>query len=243
MSLFEAQTGTLRAALASNNTALLTACNREDLPPALASSGLILQNETFCELGGPQNTSALILAYSNELLSDAAYRVGLPPASYQGKHVDFALAAVVSGRNIDEETFYRFTLRFPRLADHPGWMVKTDKTNIWVRVARDAPENALEVAASCLIDRIHLTFPEITGVELYFVINKPTLINTLKSQAEDSRKLLRELKTGVWQGRGFDYESCELSGHCGKCADKKTCASVRKIQAKVNLVRKSKTIN
>ena len=58
--------------------------------------------------------------------------------------------------------------------------------------------------------------------------------------AEDTNKVLREVKTGVWKERGFDYESCELSGHCGSCSDKKTCASIRKIQAKVNLVRRNK---
>ena len=80
----------------------------------------------------------------------------------------------------------------------------------------------------------------VQAVELYFVIDDASLACELKSMAEDTNKVLREVKTGVWKERGFDYESCELSGHCGSCSDKKTCASIRKIQAKVNLVRRNK---
>lgn len=85
-----------------------------------------------------------------------------------------------------------------------------------------------------------MAFETVEAVQLYFVFDDKALIESILPIAQECQSRLRELKTGVWQERGFDYESCQLAGHCGSCSDKKTCASVRKIQAKVKLVRKEK---
>lgn len=241
MSLFEAQTAQLRKRLSgvSPLIALGWRSLADRLPEPQARAGLILQTESFCELAAPGAASALALAYSNEPAHEGAWRIGTDLRELKGTNVDFGLIVVLSGKELDAQSFYQFTLRFPRLADHPGWMVKTDKTNIWIRIGGNET-NALELAAASLIDRIHKAFETVESVELYFVLNDKTLIDLIKPVAEDCQKALRELKTGVWQERGFDYESCQLAGHCGSCSDKKTCASVRKIQAKVKLVRKEK---
>lgn len=243
MSLFEAQVAELRKCLSEPLSPVAPLdCGVEggNLPSPQARAGLILQNESFCELAGPGRASVLSLAYSNETACEGAWRIGEDLQKFKGKTIDFGLVVLLSGKALDAQTFYQFTLRFPRLADHPGWMVKTDKTNVWIRVGDDDPAQALEIAAASLIDRIHKAFEAVETVELYFVLNDKQLIELLKPVAEDCQKTLRELKTGVWQERGFDYESCQLAGHCGSCSDKKTCASVRKIQAKVKLVRKEK---
>lgn len=238
MSLFEALVEKNRTTLEGRGIALaMPACG---LPEPRQSSGLILKADAACELGSPGVDSALALFYSNapsQGAADTAFLIGRPVAEVRGS-APFAMVVIVSGRELDAETFYQLTLRLPRLADHPGWMVKTDKARIWVRVANKAPSEALSLAAATLVSRIHAAFAKIERVELFFVIDEPALVKSLIPAAEEGQKVLREVKTGVWKDRGFDYESCALSGHCGSCADKKTCASVRKIQAKVNLVRK-----
>lgn len=239
MSLFEAQTAQLHGIVAQARARALELV-ADGLAQPRERAGLILQSEALCELGHPGGISALSLLYTNQKGQDGAFLIGKSLSEIKGRSVDFALAVVLCGEKLDAENFYQFTLRFPQLADHPNWMVKTDKTNIWVRVGREASENALELAASTLIERIHAAFETVQAVELYFVIDDASLASELKSMAADTHKVLREVKTGVWKERGFDYESCELSGHCGSCSDKKTCASIRKIQAKVNLVRRNK---
>ncbi len=239
MSLFEAQVGALRQTLSAYKS-IPVAPAKEELPFTNARAGLILQNDTFCELGGPQRSSALTLVYTNGTASEGARRIGSIVPELKGCSTDFALVVMVAGEKLDAETFYQFTLRFPKLADHPNWMVKVDKSKIWVRVGENNVDTALEVAATSLIDRIHKTFDLIESVELYIVLDEKTLVESLSKTADQCQKLMRDIKTNVWQDRGFDYESCELAGHCGSCSDKKTCASVRKIQAKVNLVRKTK---
>ena len=237
MSLFEALVEKVRTTLEGRGRPL--AAPAGDLPAPRASSGLILKADAASELGSPEVTSALTLLYSNADTagSDLAQLIGKPLNEVSGS-VPFAMVVIVSGKNLDAETFYRLTLRLPRLADHPGWMVKADKARVWVRVAKTASPDALEVAAATLISRIHAAFEQIERVELYFVVDDGKLVELLAPLAEESQKTLREVKTGVWKDRGFDYESCALSGHCGSCADKKTCASVRKIQARVNVVRR-----
>ncbi len=237
MSLFEALVEQVRATLKDRGRPL--AAPAGELPSPRASSGLILKADAASELGSPEVDSALTLLYSNADTdkADLAELIGKPLDEVSGS-VPFAMAVIVSGKDLDAETFYRLTLRLPRLADHPGWMVKADKSRVWVRIAKNAAPDALEVAAATLISRIHAAFPQIERVELYFVVDDGKLVELLSPLAEESQKTLREVKTGVWKDRGFDYESCALSGHCGSCADKKTCASVRKIQARVNVVRR-----
>lgn len=237
MSLFEALVEKVRTTLDGRGRTLSTPAG--ELPSPRASSGLILKADAASELGSPEVASALTLLYSNADTdkADLAELIGKPLDEVSGS-VPFAMAVIVSGKDLDAETFYRLTLRLPRLADHPGWMVKADKSRVWVRVAKTAATDALEVTAATLISRIHAAFQQIERVELYFVIDDGMLVEQLAPLAEESQKTLREVKTGVWKDRGFDYESCALSGHCGSCADKKTCASVRKIQARVNVVRR-----
>lgn len=237
MSLFEALVEQVRATLKDRGRPL--AAPAGELPSPRASSGLILKADAASELGSPGVDSALTLLYSNADTdkADLAQLIGKPLDEVSGS-VPFAMAVIVSGKDLDAETFYRLTLRLPRLADHPGWMVKADKSRVWVRIAKNAAPDALEVAAATLISRIHAAFPQIERVELYLVVDDGKLVELLSPLAEESQKTLREVKTGVWKDRGFDYESCALSGHCGSCADKKTCASVRKIQARVNVVRR-----
>lgn len=240
MSLFEGQVEKLRGLLKAAHPVALPRFEAE-LPAPKATSGLILESESAFELGSEKTRSALALVSSNVPGKDAAWLIGKPLTEITGHAVSFALIAIVSGVNLNTEAFYQFTLRFARLADHPGWMVKADKSRIWVRVGKDNVQNGLARAAASLISRIHATFETIESVELFFVVDDAPLVETLEAEAQTAQKLLREVKTGVWQGRGFDYESCELSGHCGQCSDKKMCASVRKIQAKVQLIRKNKT--
>ncbi len=239
MSLFEALVQEVRERLAPAASPLALQ-DSGPLPEARARSGLILQSEAACELGAPQKGSALAALYSNAKTADAAFLAGRPLSEIAGQSVDFALVLIASGQSLDAETFYQLTVRLPRLADHPGWMVKIDKTRIWVRVGREGAQKALEKAAATLTARIHAAFEAVEGVELYFVVDDAALVKELEPAAQKAQALLREVKTGVWKERGFDYESCELTGHCGACADKKTCASVRKIQARVNVYRKQR---
>lgn len=136
MSLFETRVQSLRPLFEEGARPI--EAPRAELPPSKAHAGLILQNEARCELGGPGHASALALLYTNSKAKDCARLIGRSLAEVGTDGADFALVLVAGGAQLDAETFYQLTVRFPRLADHPGWMVKTDKSTVWVR-ARAIP--------------------------------------------------------------------------------------------------------
>ena len=198
MSLFEAQTARMRG-IAERAGARALAPVKDSLPQPRERAGLILQSEAQCELGRPGGVSALSLLYTNQKGRDGAFLIGKSLSQIASKSVDFALAVILCGEKLDAESFYQFTLRFPRLADHPNWMVKTDKTNIWVRVGREAAENALELAASTLIERIHAAFESVQAVELYNLVPVSRVVEELPNRAVDfsSSRLVRLLTRNI----------------------------------------------
>ena len=238
MSFFESELTELDALLAKNTLCALDVSNVETAATG-ARAGLILAGESALELGAPDVSSAFVTLYGNADKGDAVQITGNTLKACLGRHVPFALSVCLYGPEISAETFHQFMLRFQRLADMPGWMVKRDKTRVWIRVGRtNDPDAVLTRFCATLIARIHEAFACVRGVHITAVIDAPEAVQALAEKSDLWQQKLITLKAGVWKERGFDYKSCQLSGHCGACADKKTCASVRKIEARVKVHRR-----
>ena len=201
-------------------------------------SGLILESEAALTLGGPQVPSARLLLYSNadHAPGDTVRLVGeLPPA---GGPVSFAEVVVLYGAELDAEKFYQFTLRHKRMLDQPGVMVQNEREHIWLRMTPEAVRGGLEPVSATLISRIRKSFPQVQAVELWWIADRPDLVGGLGPQMLDASATLKGIVEGIWKDRGFDFKTCRVSSHCGNCADKKTCSSVRQIEAKVKMKRR-----
>lgn len=208
--------------------------------PASGSAGLILESETAATLGGPGLASARLLLYSNvtpdgakdtvRLLGDDLPELTCP--------APFAQAVVLRGKAVTAETFYQFMQRHKRLLDQPGFMVKSMKSDVWCRADKARAEGGLAPISAGFISRIRAAFPEVEAVEIWWVTGHEALVQKLAALSQQSEDTLTAIKAGVWKDRGFDYKSCQLAGHCGECGDKKTCASVRQMEAKVRLKRR-----
>ncbi len=239
MSLFERETEALETLFSGIPS---TALSLDGIAPAPAGkgAGLILQNAVYAELGTPETTeSAQIALYSNVVGPDSVKLIGPALETLRGKAVSFAQVIVLRGEKIDVEAYYRFLQRQQRLLDHPGWMVKSAKGRIWIRTATvDGAAPDFAQAAATYIARIKTAFPEVEGVEIFFITENEDLVGRLAERAAKQIEEARAIKEGVWKERGFDYKSCQLAGHCGGCADKKTCATVRKIEARVRIHRR-----
>ena len=104
MSLFEAQVAELRKCLSeplSPVAPLDCGVEGKNLPAPQARAGLILQNESFCELAGPGRASVLSLAYSNETACEGAWRIGEDLQKFKGKTIGFGLVVLLSGKALD----------------------------------------------------------------------------------------------------------------------------------------------
>ena len=94
MSLFEAQVAELRKCLSeplSPVASLDCGVEGKNLPAPQARAGLILQNESFCELAGPGRASVLSLVYSNETACEGAWRIGEDLQKFKGKTIDLSV--------------------------------------------------------------------------------------------------------------------------------------------------------
>ena len=201
-------------------------------------SGLILESEAALTLGGPDVPSARLLLYSNDAheAGDAVRLIGELPSA--GGPVSFAEVAVLYGPEVDAEKFYQFTLRHKRLLEQPGVMVRSEHEHIWMRFAPEAAEAGLAPVSATLISRIRSAFPQVQAVELWWVADQPGLAEKLGTMMQEASATTRGIVEGIWKDRGFDFKTCRISSHCGSCADKKTCSSVRQIEAKVKMKRR-----
>ena len=208
-------------------------------PPKGKQSGLILLKDTVAELGNPDSVSAGMLLYTNRPGTDGVHRVGADVSELQGKSVPFAMMAVLHGQDLSAETYYQAVTRFQRLADFPGWQVRLAKGRIWVRVASvDGRVPDLSYAAAVLTQRLKTDFPTVESIDVWFVTEHEDAVKQLCALVERAQASATGIKAQVWKERGFDWKSCQLSGHCGGCADKKACASVRTMEARIRVNRR-----
>jgi len=240
MSLLEAEVSEIRSVLAK--------IPFRDLPyepkvaaPALRNAGLILKESTAVELGSPEERpSCRILLYTNTALPDSIQVLGEAPTELIGKSVSLAQVVILSGKDLPAEVYYQFCQRHQRLLDQPGFMVKTMESRLWIRMAEaDGGMPDMKTIGSTLIARTHEAFPQVEGVSVYFILNRDPLVMSLSEFAGKLYASAQGIKEDVWKARGFDWKSCQLAGHCGSCSDKKTCASVRKIEQKVRIKRRN----
>lgn len=238
MSLFEAEVVQLKTILEqhpSTRLAIATVC----AAPKGLGAGLILQHDAWCELGGPTSSSAAMTLWSSGQGQDQAFLIGHNIDTASISPLSLAQITILYGSALSAEMYYQFVQRFQRLVDHPGWMTKTAKGRIWVRAASQAGTlPSLAEAAKTLIVRTKESFPAVEAVEIWYVVGQDHLISELAVLADTYLQHSRNIKEEVWKERGFDYESCRLAGHCGSCSDKKTCASVRGIEAQVRIKRR-----
>lgn len=202
-------------------------------------SGLILLKDTVTELGNPDTVSAGMLLYTNREGTDGVHRVGPDVTALKGQSVPFAMMAVLHGKGLSAETYYQAVTRFQRLADFPGWQVRLAKGRIWVRAASvEGRVPDFSYAATVLTRRLKADFPTVEAVDVWFVTQSTETVKSLFSLVEKAQTSAAGIKEQVWKERGFDWKSCQLSGHCGGCADKKTCASVRTMEARIRVNRR-----
>lgn len=242
MSLLEADVGVVRRLLNEQHPTSLD-LSGERPAPKTAHAGLILKTETYAELGSPETSSAQLVLYSNEAGEDAARLIGPDLSRLSQNAASFAEVVILKGPSVDAETYYQFTQRHQRLFDAPGWMVKAAGGRLWVRAGRRDPAPTFEAAAATLIARTHEAFPQVQGVEVWFITKNDPLVARLFERAQTLQTAARQIKENIWKARGFDYRSCQLAGHCGSCSDKKTCASVRQMQARVRIKRRTEAVS
>ena len=70
--------------------------------------------------------------------------------------------------------------------------------------------------------------PSVESVELVFVSESGELLDELTAIRPEWLSRMHDARKDLWLEKGLDID-CPAGGHCGQCADKNLCDSVRKI--------------
>ena len=206
-------------------------CNEplsEELLQSLKTkSNFVLLSNAEVDFGGP-DSSAVFVKYSTEPADpDVSGVIVEDPNASQ-----LALYLRVSGEKLNDELFYLILQNYRSYLRASGIMSKGADGEIWIRVSKKSPiagEKALLRLALLLSTRLKQEFPEITSVCALFIRGDGESFKAVKKASSTYFKKAEALKAKVWEDRGFNFTECHVLGHCGKCADKKLCANVRRI--------------
>ena len=198
----------------------------EDLKALESKSNFVLKSDAVEDLGGPEG-SAVFLEYS-AASNQPSFSGLLKEEAGSGT---LGLYLKVSGKTLNDELFYLVLQNFRSMLRVPGVMVKGAGKELWVRIGKKAQVLGigLKELAAILSARIKAEFPEIESVEACFIRGKGPVYEQLNQASEVFYQNSEKLKAKVWEDRGFNFKDCHVLGHCGKCADKKLCANVRRI--------------
>lgn len=198
----------------------------DELKKLESKSNFVLKSDTVEDLGGPAGSSVL-LKYTTD--SNQHSFAGLltedPGSDVLGLFLKF------SGPKLNDELFYMVLQNFRSMLRVPGIMIKGAGKELWVRISKRAKAEGigLKQISGVLAARLKKEFPEIESVQVCFIKGKGKTYNELEKASEEFYQASEKLKAKVWADRGFNFSECHVLGHCGKCADKKLCANVRRI--------------
>lgn len=198
----------------------------EDLKALESKSNFVFKSDAVEDLGGPEG-SAVFLEYSASSNQPAFSGV----LTEEARSGTLGLFLRFYGPKLNDELFYLVLQNFRSMLRVPGVMVKGSGKELWVRIGKKAQVQGigLKELAGILAARIKAEFPEIESVEACFIQGKGPVYEQLNQASEVFYQNSEKLKAKVWEDRGFNFKDCHVLGHCGKCADKKLCANVRRI--------------
>jgi CO dehydrogenase/acetyl-CoA synthase beta subunit len=203
-----------------------------DLPVRVgpdAGKGVILQEDTFVELGNPSVASCSFVVWTDELsrVADGRItRIGPDIQHCRGQSLPFGQVVIVSGAELTEQHYAELE-RTQYVSDHiQGYMLRSVPRRVWSRVSHEAAARGFcfESLGRALMSIFRRRNPLIQAIEVVFVTSSPDDVDQLEDIAADVRKFSGEVRKLVRQQDG-SYDCVEYD--CDSCDDRPACDSVR----------------
>lgn len=111
-----------------------------------------------------------------------------------------------------------------------GYFVRSSEGRVHSRIAQRLVDAGFGFAelGSVLSIMVKEACPSVESVELVFVSEAGELLDELKAIRPEWLSRMHDARKDLWLEKGLDID-CPAGGHCGQCADKNLCDSVRKI--------------
>ena len=196
-----------------------------------ANRGILLREDTFIELGGPDAGSCAFFIMTENLSLIKDGRITLIGPDLQETirpKLPFGQVVMVGGNELntkDPNALYH--LRF--IGDEiEGYMVRSLSRNLWSRVSKDAGAKgfSFEVLGRALMSVYKSQNIKIQAVEILFVTSSKEDVGRLADIEVQVQKERDQIQKEHWKSKGYDID-CILD--CGSCANKSVCDELRKV--------------
>ena len=204
-----------------------------------AGRGVVLQRSAALELGADGRSCGMILPTSDaSRVVDGRISVCGPDVEElvlsgdgQGPtQAPFCQIIIVSGSDLATADLSALEDCLYTKDYIEGYFVRSSEGRIHSRIARKLAEAGfgLRELGSVLAIMVKEACPSVEGVEVVFVTESGELLDELAATRSEWLSRMHDARKGLWLEKGLDID-CPAGGHCGQCADKDLCDSVRKI--------------
>lgn len=199
-----------------------------------ASSGIILQSDTFVELGNPDAGSCAFVLWTDNpsLVRDGKITlIGPDIQESQEASLPFGQVLMVGGAGLGKQEHERLEQSQYVSGQIEGYMIRSMPQRMWSRVSREAAAKGfgLETLGRALMAIFKTEVPKVEAVETLFVTSSREDVERLDEVAAQVRHIGKNMVRDNWLAKGFDILECTFGWDCESCENEPVCDDIRKV--------------
>lgn len=196
-----------------------------------ASTGIILRDDTFVELGNPEAGSSAFILFTDkpELVQNGRITlIGPDIMESASKSLSFGQVLLIGGKDLNDSDHEALSHAGIIGDQVEGYMVRSFTQNIWSRVSKEAVEKgfSLETLGQALMALYKSGNAKIESMEIIFVTSGREDIKKLDEIAVQVHKITKEIVKQTWKIRGVDID---CASDCSTCSDKPVCDDIKEV--------------
>lgn len=207
---------------------------KERLPVRIgpqANQGILLREDTFVELGGPDEGSCgcFLITDDPSLIMDGRTTLIGPDIQESSRSaLPFGQVVMAGGAELnykEPETLQH--LRF--IGDQiEGYMLRSLPQSLWCRVSKNAAARGFnfEVLGRALMAVYKSQNIKIEAVEIIFITSSKKDVMRLAEIEAQAQKNIKQMREEYWKSKGYDI-NCGLD--CRACVNKEVCEELRTV--------------
>jgi CO dehydrogenase/acetyl-CoA synthase beta subunit len=207
-----------------------------------ASGGVILQSDTFTELGSPDAGSSAFMLWTDDtsLIHDCRITlIGPDIPESEDASLPFGQVLMVAGTELGEKEHGELE-RSQHVGDQiEGYMIKSVPRRTWSRVSREAVGKGFnfEALGKALMAIYRSAVPKVQAMEVLFVTSGKEDLEPLDKIGEQVQEISENITKETWKAKGYDLE-CFSALDCDSCPDREVCDDIKEM---INVRKKKKT--
>ncbi|NHI94311.1 MAG: hypothetical protein EAX96_17600 [Candidatus Lokiarchaeota archaeon] len=215
------------------------------------SNDIIFKEDTYLELGGPNNASTSIILPTNDeadlknIINNKITLIGPNIRESKENNLDFGQIFIMGGKNILEISLKDLD-RKTRLINYlEGYMIKATPRKLWTRVSKSIVEKGFDFEAlgKAFFILLKESIPEIEVMEIIFItsnkddIKKFDNFNSLIYKKYGVSKTIQYLEK--YQELVKKREDCGFEWDCNTCDYTSICDEIDDLIARMKKFRKN----